>query len=223
MLLLRCSKASRTTDDDRHPCTLLCTEVVRPEEKGEDGSAPGGFVTAGWWDLPEHYTVSGPLGLAWYPGGGEAALIVPHYSVGMILDGPVFFFLSIYDPAFDPSPFIGRVLTAEGRGGEPRRDLDFRWAPGPHGRVPDRAWQVSLEQLGLSGALVRSLEADSITTTAELCLRSGQELLELRDLGANGLLEVRERLAVFGLWLWGEEPVGEQKGAEPGPAPDPAA
>ena len=217
MLLLKCEKAVPTTDEGR-PCTLLCAEVVRPEETGEAGVVPVGYVTANWSELPEHYVVCGPLGLTRHPGGGDPALTVLHYSVSMVWHGPVFFFLSVYDPTFDPSPFVGGVFAAEGRGGEPRREFHFRWVRDPNDltwpgcRVPKHAWRLSVAELGLTAAVVNCLESEGITTAADLCIRTADELLEIRNLGDKRLRIVRDALAAAGLCLWGEETSPDEKG-----------
>jgi hypothetical protein len=113
VLLLKCTSDARLTDE-APPCTLLCADVVRPEETGGAGLGPVGYVTANWWELPEKYVLAGPLDLTRYPGGGEPALTVLHYAVSKVFHGPVFFFLRLYDPTFDPSAFIGGVFAAEG-------------------------------------------------------------------------------------------------------------
>ena len=45
-------------------------------------------------------------------------LTVPDYGVGKVFHGRVFFSLRVYDPNFDPSPFIGVVFAAQWRGEE---------------------------------------------------------------------------------------------------------
>jgi hypothetical protein len=212
VLLLKCTSADRLTDEER-PYTLLCAEVVRPVETVESGLVPVGYVTANWWELPQHYTVSGPLGLTRHPRGSGPALTVSQYSVSMVLHGPVFFFLRVYDQNFDPSAFIGGVFAAEGRGGEGCRELHFHhWGSdpndlkGPYWRVPEPARRLSLQELGLSAALVTCLESAGITTAADLCVRTAEELLKIRNLGTKRLQEVREMLAAAGLWLHNEAP-----------------
>jgi DNA-directed RNA polymerase alpha subunit len=104
------------------------------------------------------------------------------------------------------------VFAAEGRGGEDRRDLYFhRWASDPDARmgpgyhVPEHARRFSLQELGLSAALLNCLESEGITTAADLCVRTAEELLEIRNLGVNRLQQVRDRLAAARLCLAGEQ------------------
>jgi DNA-directed RNA polymerase alpha subunit len=69
---------------------------------------------------------------------------------------------------------------------------------------------MGLTELGLSGGLLRCLNAEGITTAAELCVSVAAELLEIPGLGSKRLAELRLRLAASGLWLYGEQEAGGQ-------------
>jgi hypothetical protein len=71
VLLLKCIDTPRMTDDQGRPFTLLCTEVVLPEETDGDGLVSDDYRTANWWELPERYVVSGPLVLSRHSGGAN--------------------------------------------------------------------------------------------------------------------------------------------------------
>src|SRR5262249_44499069 len=87
--------------------------------------------------------------------------------------------------------------------------------------VPEHARGLSLVELGLSVGLRGPLECEGVTTALDLCLRSAEELLEVRGIGKKRLQEVRERLAAAGLWLSGEEPPSSKAAkAEPAAAAD---
>jgi DNA-directed RNA polymerase alpha subunit len=87
-------------------------------------------------------------------------------------------------------------------------DPDDRTGPGCH--VPQHARRLSLAELGLSAALIDCLESEGVTTATDLCVRTAEELLEIRSLGKDQLQEVRDRLAAAGLWLWDEESCGDK-------------
>lgn len=74
-------------------------------------------------------------------------------------------------------------------------------SPTPRCPVPPEAYRIPLKALGLSAPVVNCLESKSIATAGEICLRDGEELLEIRNFGERRLQEVREKLAAFGLRL----------------------
>jgi DNA-directed RNA polymerase alpha subunit len=76
--------------------------------------------------------------------------------------------------------------------------------------VPARATRITLAELGFSGVLIDCLELEGITTAWDLCHRTAEELLEVRNLGKKRLQEIRDRLAAARLWLWGEKPRGDE-------------
>jgi hypothetical protein len=209
VLLLKCLTADRTTDEGR-ACTLLTTETVRPENPA-DGVIPARYVPVSRWELPDDYLPSGPLDLTPYPGGGAPSLTAHHYKVAEPLHGPVWFFLKVYDPDFDGSPFVGRVYAAEGRGGEGGLEPLFTHLgrepdppPRPSNLVPAHAWRMPLAELGLSAGLIRCLESDGIVTAGDVCVRDAGDLLSIHNLGPARLRELRQKMAAFGLRLWDE-------------------
>jgi len=140
-----------------------------------------------------------------HPDGGRVALTVFDYGVGWVWHGPVLFLLKVREAVFDSSPFVGGIYIAEGRDGvklfEPFR---FR----PTGRIPEHAYRISLAQLRLSEALIVSLESEGIVSAADLCVRTTEELLEIRNVGNQQLKELRDRLAAAGLRPWQDGPGG---------------
>jgi len=62
----------------------------------------------------------------------------------------------------------------------------------------------SLNSLELSIRAVNCLESEGITTIADLCGRTADELLEVRNFGESTLREVRAKLTEHGLQLRGE-------------------
>jgi hypothetical protein len=75
----------------------------------------------------------------------------------------------------------------------------------PCDQVPPRA-RIALQELGLSSSSLNCLESEGITTALDLCVRTADELLEIRNFGQEQLQVVRERLAAVDLWLWDEQP-----------------
>jgi hypothetical protein len=138
-----------------------------------------------------------------HPDGGKVALTVFDYDTWVVLHGPVLFLLRVHEVPFDLSPFVGGVYVAEGRAGV---QLFEPFSSRPGGRIPERAYQLSLEQLGLSAAVIECLEADGILTAGDLCVRTAAELLEIRNLGNQQLQELRSRLAAVDLRLWDDGP-----------------
>ena len=71
----------------------------------------------------------------------------------------------------------------------------------PYEPISSKAFSISLEVLGLSMSVKNCLESEGIITAGDICVRTGEELLEIRNFGELRLQEVREKLAAFGLRL----------------------
>lgn len=198
-LLLVRFRSADVLRDEAPPRVVLCADIVRPMETTGMGLAPTEYETVNWWDLRGRNVPTGPLHLTRRPNDGCPTLTVSDYGFSWILDGPVWLFLSMYDITFDATTILGAVYTADGEG-EPRP-----FEPISDG-LPEHASRLSLEELGLSTPLLHCLESEGITTAADLCGRTAEDLLEIRDLGQQRLQEVRDRMAAVGLRLWGEEP-----------------
>jgi len=203
LILLKCDEATQTIEKGR-PCTVLCAEVVWPKIATGTGVEPIEYVKAQFGEMARDWIPSGPLTLTPHREGGDPALTVSEYRIFEVWAGRILFFLSVYDAAFDASPFIGRVYAADAN--EYKQPVSTE----PASPFPEHVRRLSLLELGLSPALLNCLESEGITTAGDLCIRSAEELLEIRNLGPKRLQEVRDRVAAVGMWLWGEEPRGDK-------------
>jgi hypothetical protein len=201
VFLLQCTDAYRS-NDEHGPHTELWTEVVRPKGISTAGCHAVEIVVVDWLELHGSYIPSGPLDLTPYPDGSGVALTVFDYTISGLIHSPAFFLLRVHEASFDSSPFVGGVYIAEGRDGlKVYEPLPIR----PNGRIPERAYRVSLAQLGLSAALIDCLVSEGILTAADLCVRTPVELLEIRNVGNQQLQEVQDRLAEAGLRVWEDQ------------------
>jgi hypothetical protein len=198
MFLLQCTDAVPSSNE-QGPYTSLWADVVRPKAASTAGCHAVEYEAVGWLELHRTYLPSGPLDLTPYPDGGGVALTVFDYGIGGSFHGPAIFALKVHEASFDASPFLGRVYAAEGRDGVKLYDP---FAIRPVGWIPEHAYRVSLTQLRLSAALIGYLEAEGILTAADLCVRTTDELLEIRNVGKQQLQEVKARLAEAGLRPW---------------------
>jgi hypothetical protein len=207
LFLLKCTDAGRSNDEQGR-YTSLCAQVVRPKAISMADCHVVEYVMLDCWDLQGSYIPSGPLDLTPYPDGDAVALTVFDYGIGYAwsVRGPVLFVLKVREAVFDSSPFVGRVYITEGRDGV---KLFEALPPIPRNdRIPQHAYRVSLAQLGLSAALIDCLELEGILTAADLCVRTPDELLEIRNVGKKQLQELKDRLAEAGLRPWEDEKQG---------------
>lgn len=198
MFLLRCTDVIRS-NDEHDPPTTLCAWVVRPKVTLTADCHVVEYMVVDWLELNRTYIPAGPLDLKPYPDGGGVALTVFDYCISGSTNGPALCVLSVHEASFDPSPFVGRVYVAEGRDG---LKLYEPFATRPVSWIPERAYRITLAQLGLSPALITCLTAEGILTAADLCVRLPEELLEIRNVGNRELQEVQHRLAEAGLRPW---------------------
>lgn len=198
MFLLRITDVFRS-NSEQCPHTTLVAEVVQPKVTSTAGCHTVEYVAVDWLELNGSYVPSGPLDLTPCPTGGRVVLTVADYGIGGCTHGPALILMKIHEASFDSSAFVGGVYVADGRHGvkvyEP-------FAIRPTGRIPEHAYRVPLAQLGLSAALIDCLEAEGISTAADLCVRTTKELLEIRNVGDPQLQEVKDRLAEAGLRPW---------------------
>lgn len=201
MFLLQITDAVPPSGDEGRPHTTLYAEVVRPKAISTAGRDAGEYEAVNWLELNRCYVPAGPLDLTPHPDGDGVALTVFDYTISGLFHSSALFALRVHKASFDSSLFVGRVYLTEGRDGV---KLYEPFAIRPTDRIPERAYRVSLAQLGLSATLIDCLESEGILTAADLCVRTPDELLEIRDVGDRQLREVRERLAVVGLRPWEE-------------------
>jgi hypothetical protein len=194
-------------NDQKGRYTSLWAEVVREKVIPTAGCHAVEYVAVDWLELNRSYVPAGPLDLTPHPDGGGVALTVFDYGIGGFFHGPALFGLNVHDASFDSSPFLGRVYAVEGRDGVKLYDA---FAIRPTSRVPEHAYRVSLAELGLSAALIDCLESEGIQTAGDLCVRTAEELLEIRDVGEQQFQEVKDRLAEAGLRPWEDDP-GDSK------------
>lgn len=205
MPLLRCTNTNWAENQGR-PYTLITAQVVAAVGTPESG--PTQYAPINGWHVPEaDYSTTGPLALTVVPEGDAPRLTVRRYSRCVLYPcGLVLVFLHI-DGSLDATPFVGRVFQAVEIAGERAIEplLSDVQAP-PRPRIPAHAHHLLLSQLGLTDAIRDRLECEQLVTAADLCLRTADELLEVRGIGVTRLAQIRQRLAAVGLWLSGEEP-----------------